>query len=444
MNDELMRRISDALDAEGGVEADEELRARLEDDAEAAAYARDLEAIDGALRGLGDGIAEPDWDALAERIEARLDADEALEDIGDATAPPALADDAPARAAGAAVDRSGEVEAAARPRAAAAAPARSEAEVVDLAARRRRRTVLATLGGLAAAAAVGLGITVGLGTAPDAEELASAPTAPTTETAVVEEAAEAEPPAEPAPSAARVAETPEGAPEEAGGAWANAAEVAEMAEAEEEEAEAELPAAATAQPMARAQGAARGRADRDVDALGPLAGLSDESARARPTRRRRARRMRGGGGASSGASSGAAPLAPARERASAAPRPAEPSRVDAIRALRRVEDRVRRCMGERREVARVQVTVRGADGRITAVNVTGPFAGTPAEGCIASAVREVRMPTSASPSYRFAHAFRPAPVGGTGSADRAGSAVRSRAARRESRQMLEADEALER
>ncbi len=91
MNDELMRRISDALDAEGGYEGDAELRALLAKDTEAAAYAADLARVDAALRGLGARRRrEPDWDALAARIDARLD--EELEAL-DAEAPPRFEDE---------------------------------------------------------------------------------------------------------------------------------------------------------------------------------------------------------------------------------------------------------------------------------------------------------------------------------------------------------------
>ncbi|HJL18304.1 MAG TPA: hypothetical protein RMH99_21755, partial [Sandaracinaceae bacterium LLY-WYZ-13_1] len=134
---------------------------------------------------------------------------------------------------------------------------------------------------------------------------------------------------------------------------------------------------------------------------------------------------RGGGG--SAAIGGAAPGGSAGSRAEAPA--AEPSRVDAMAALRRVQDPVRRCMGERREVARVEVTVRGTDGRITAVNVRAPFAGTPAEACITRAVRTATMPRSRRETYRFQHAFRPAPIAGTGSSGATGNAVRSRRAR---------------
>ena len=89
MKEELQRRISDALDAPGGLEADADLRALLEDDADAAGYAADLAAIDGALAALGEGFEEPDWDALADRIDAGLEAEEALEPL-DVTAPPPM------------------------------------------------------------------------------------------------------------------------------------------------------------------------------------------------------------------------------------------------------------------------------------------------------------------------------------------------------------------
>jgi hypothetical protein len=73
-----MRRISDALDAPGGIDADEELRAELVSDPEARAYAEELMRLSEELSSLGQGSSDRDcavldWDALAAKISARLD-----------------------------------------------------------------------------------------------------------------------------------------------------------------------------------------------------------------------------------------------------------------------------------------------------------------------------------------------------------------------------------
>jgi hypothetical protein len=100
VRDELERRIEAAIDRSGGVEGDPELRAILESDPEAAAYARDVRRLGAVLRawpveGLDDGAR---LDVLAARIEQRLDAvdqgpEGILPRIADPTLPPEFDDD---------------------------------------------------------------------------------------------------------------------------------------------------------------------------------------------------------------------------------------------------------------------------------------------------------------------------------------------------------------
>jgi hypothetical protein len=102
----------------------------------------------------------------------------------------------------------------------------------------------------------------------------------------------------------------------------------------------------------------------------------------------------------------ASPTATARSQSSG-----EPTRVEVVNALRPIEPTVQRCMGDLREVARVQLTVSSA-GRVTEVSVGPPFAGTPAATCMERALRRARLPRSESPSYVLSHPFRPAPIAG--------------------------------
>lgn len=162
VDEELTRRISSALDR-GGVNADPALRALLDEDDAALRIAQDFVRIDEVLKSLGASVREPDWNALAARIEARLDAELAPLD-GDVLAPPHFIDD------GAAAPSATVREASAG----AAAPSdEHRAPVVDLAAARgttstssspKQPGFLVWGGGLAAAAAVGLGIVFGLTT----------------------------------------------------------------------------------------------------------------------------------------------------------------------------------------------------------------------------------------------------------------------------------------
>lgn len=90
LDEALMRRISEALDR-GGLDADPVLRARVEGDPEALRYAQDLVRIDEALASFGRDAPEPDWEALAMRIERHLD--DELEPLEGFDAPPRFTDE---------------------------------------------------------------------------------------------------------------------------------------------------------------------------------------------------------------------------------------------------------------------------------------------------------------------------------------------------------------
>ena len=363
-DDELMQRISSAIDADGGLDRDAELRALLDRDPDALLYAQDLVRIDEVLADLGRRAAEPDWDALAAHIEAGLDREESGEPLEGFDAPPRFLD-ADLR------DASVSQEVAVAPAASAPRP-QPEAKVVDLA--RRRSTVFAWTGGLAAAAAVGLGIAFGttsLGTSFDA--------APSSEPAAAYEQAEAE---AMAPGAQAVAPPPVmPAPAEAQ-AWDGLAE----AEASPEP----LPAAAVA------VGRARGYA--------------------------------GGGGAPAPMAAPMRLAEPAREPAAdSAGVIAQPGRAQVLTTLQGVEPTVQRCLGRVGEVARVTLQV-GVAGNVVSARVDPPYTGADA-ACIVDAVRGARLPPSPE-GYVFVHVFRPAPVAG-GSLARppnAGRAARRRPA----------------
>jgi hypothetical protein len=414
-DDDLMRRISDGLSAPGSLDADDELRELLDADPEARLYADDLLAIDEALVGLKPAMGEDrDWDALAAAITDRLD--DELDDIGDVAGPPPLDEE---------IDVSGPVlseRAIAAARAEAEAPvaaARASAPavgVVDLAEerRRRRRTMFTVIGGLAAAAAVGLGITAGISLSGDTRDMQAAPSFFDEE----EESAEA------------VAE----------------ATVADMG-AEDEAMAAEEPAEVG---LARGYGESLGGVDTPAPAPAPdpepmleLAEAEEDLGDYRAEERQLAQRMpAGAGGGREAMAQAPAPMAapapttssPAR-RASMRPQIAadraagdEPTRVQTQEALYTANAEVQRCMNRHDEVARVTVTVRGQDGVITDAQVAPPFGGTSAGECIARAVRRVRMPTSSSATYRAAHAYQPRPVAGSSEAPLA-PASRSRRAR---------------
>jgi hypothetical protein len=106
----------------------------------------------------------------------------------------------------------------------------------------------------------------------------------------------------------------------------------------------------------------------------------------------------------------------------------EPSRAEVVNALRPFEVEIQRCAGDRREVARVSLTVDGPTGRVRSVAVGSPFTGTPAEACMRGVLSRVRLPRSASATYALSHPFRPAPIaGGTVSGPAAARARQRRA-----------------
>ncbi|MBK8168819.1 MAG: hypothetical protein IPK60_00570 [Sandaracinaceae bacterium] len=94
-SEELQRRVSTALDAPGGIDADAELKAAVEADPELQSFVADAKTLDGILREWPlDEISDEAWEAMAARVDQRLD--DALAAIGDVTRPPVF-DDGDAR-----------------------------------------------------------------------------------------------------------------------------------------------------------------------------------------------------------------------------------------------------------------------------------------------------------------------------------------------------------
>lgn len=377
MNDELTRRISDALDAPGGIEADEDLRAQIESDAAATAYAQDLESIGAALGALSTRASEPDWRAMLGRIEARLDDD--LEDIGDVTAPPELE------------DAEGQAPAVPVKATAPAVAMRAESNVVDLAAHRRQRALFATIGGLAAAAAVGLGIMAGLSLERDAEPVAAA--------GVMQAASEAAP-ASPAPAQMAVSDV--------------MGDVEAPGSSEESLPEADMVAggeAPSAAPSVMATAPAEARADLDRPDMQPM-----------PGRRASGGSSRGAAGTDDGLHALGRSHGPG-QGAGGMGGPQTPDRVEVVNALNSVQAEIVACMGDTRSVARVFVRVNGSTGTVGAVRVSPPFSGAEA-ACMVRVIGGVQMPRSAS-TYEIEHAYRPERVAG-GTLGRPAAAARAR------------------
>lgn len=91
-SDELQKRVSAQLDAEGGLAASDELSAAVAADPELQRFVSDAGRLDALLRTWPlEEISDDAWEAMAARVDQRLD--DALSAIGDVTRPPAFDDD---------------------------------------------------------------------------------------------------------------------------------------------------------------------------------------------------------------------------------------------------------------------------------------------------------------------------------------------------------------
>ncbi len=104
---------------------------------------------------------------------------------------------------------------------------------------------------------------------------------------------------------------------------------------------------------------------------------------------------RGGGAASSGGGGGGGEALPE-----------QPARADVQRALSSVQTAVSACGNGQHGTAMVAITVSGSNGRVSAANVTGEFAGTPVGSCVARAVRGATFPRFSRASIVINYPFR--------------------------------------
>lgn len=102
----------------------------------------------------------------------------------------------------------------------------------------------------------------------------------------------------------------------------------------------------------------------------------------------------------------AAPLAPKTQEASRGDLPAEPGLGAVQAAIGSVMMPARNCLAGQETGSRATL-VFGSDGRARSVSVSGPAAGTPAEGCLKAALMGARVPAFAEPTYSAALTIRP-------------------------------------
>lgn len=112
------------------------------------------------------------------------------------------------------------------------------------------------------------------------------------------------------------------------------------------------------------------------------------------------------GGALGSGSGGGSTKKAAPAPAPASNLPEQPSRDDVMNALRSVDDAVKACGGGQHGVAMAAITVAGNTGRVSSVNVSGQFQGTPVGSCVARAVRAAKFPKFSRPDFKVNFPFR--------------------------------------
>jgi hypothetical protein len=102
---------------------------------------------------------------------------------------------------------------------------------------------------------------------------------------------------------------------------------------------------------------------------------------------------------------GAAKPAPAAKPA-AADLPSSPGRDDVISALNVVKPKVQACGNGQTGIATAKIAVAGSTGRVTSVDVSGQFAGTPVAACVSREVGKAKFPKFSQPSFSVTFPFK--------------------------------------
>jgi predicted Zn finger-like uncharacterized protein len=86
--------------------------------------------------------------------------------------------------------------------------------------------------------------------------------------------------------------------------------------------------------------------------------------------------------------------------------PPTPSRDDVLTALKSVAPKVSACGGGQSGLATAKISVAGATGRVTSVDVSGQFAGTPVASCVSKEVGKAKFPRFATPTFSVTFPFK--------------------------------------
>jgi len=85
---------------------------------------------------------------------------------------------------------------------------------------------------------------------------------------------------------------------------------------------------------------------------------------------------------------------------------ATPSREDVLGAMKGISSSVSACGGGQSGVAMAKVGVTGATGKVSSVDVSGQFAGTPIASCVAKEVRKAKFPKFSQSTFSFSYPFK--------------------------------------
>jgi predicted Zn finger-like uncharacterized protein len=108
---------------------------------------------------------------------------------------------------------------------------------------------------------------------------------------------------------------------------------------------------------------------------------------------------------------GGKPAKKAATAAAAAPEPSanlpqSPGRDDVLGAMKGVTPRVQSCGNGQNGVATAKISVAGSTGRVTNVDVSGSFAGTPVASCVVKEVSKARLPKFQQSTFSFTYPFK--------------------------------------
>jgi len=101
-----------------------------------------------------------------------------------------------------------------------------------------------------------------------------------------------------------------------------------------------------------------------------------------------------------------AAAAPKPAAAPTASLPSMPAKEDVLGAMKGVTPRVQSCGNGQSGVAMAKITVAGATGRVTNVDVSGQFAGTPVAACVTREVAKAKFPKFSQSTFSIAYPFK--------------------------------------